>query len=88
MVRQHLDNNGSPLFDDSILKAMYTEHNTPCDRLVSDPLMLVAFTEAYEDRTGQTVEPAKLAHRLLTLRKLGEAKGGLPKLQRKYNGRN
>lgn len=67
---------------------MYVECNTPCDRLVSDPANLLSFTEQYTERTGQQVEAAQLSQHLLSLRKLGEAKGGLPKLRRKYNGRN
>lgn len=67
---------------------MYVEYDTPCDRLVSNPASLQSFARDYTDRTGQQIEPAEVSHRLLTLRKLGEAKGGLPKLRRKYNGRN
>jgi hypothetical protein len=88
MVRQNPESPESPPFNDSVLKQMYIEYNTPCDPLVSDPARLLSFAEDYEERTGQQVEPAQLSHRLLTLRKLGEAKGGLPKLRRKYNGRN
>ena len=76
------------MFDDAILKKMYVDYDTPCDRLVSDPSRLSAFAQVYEDRTGENVEPAELAHRLLTLRKLGEAKGGLPRLRQAYDGRN
>jgi hypothetical protein len=67
---------------------MYVEYNAPCDGLVSDPARLSSFAEDYAQRTGQQVEPAQVSHRLLTLRKLGEAKGGLSRLRRKYNGRN
>lgn len=76
------------VFDDAILKNMYVDYDTPCDRLVSDPSRLSAFAQAYADRTGENVEPAELAHRLLTLRKLGEAKGGLPRLRRACDGGN
>jgi len=77
----------SPVFDDNVLKQMYVEFDVPCDGLVSDPAKLLSFADDYAERTGQQVEPAQLSHRLLTLRKVGEAKGGLPKLRRKYNGR-
>lgn len=88
MVRQDSQASELPALDDNVLKQMYIEYNTPCDPLVSNPTSLVAFTEDYGERTGQQVEPAEVSHRLLTLRKLGEARGGLPKLRRKYNGRN
>jgi hypothetical protein len=76
------------MFDDGVLREMYIEYDTPCDPLVSDPARLLSFAEDYAERTGQQVEPAQLSHRLLSLRKLGEAKGGLPRLRRAYDGRN
>ncbi len=88
MIRHDPENRESPVPDDTILREMYVRNNMPCDGLVSDPEKLLAFTEAYIDRTGQEVAPADLAHRLLTLRKLGEAKGGLPRLRWGYSGRN
>lgn len=88
MVRQNPESPESPSFNDNVLKQMYIEYNTPCDTLVSDPAKLLSFAEDYEERTTQQIKPADLSHRLLTLRKLGEAKGGLPKLRRRYNGRN
>jgi hypothetical protein len=88
MFRQNPESPELPSFNDSVLKQMYTEYNTPCDTLVSDPAKLLSFAEDYEERTDQQVEPADLSHRLLTLRKLGEAKGGLPRLRRVYHGRN
>jgi len=75
-------------FDDIVLREMYREYDVPCDTLISDQAQLVPFVTDYADRTGQHVEPSELAHRLLALRKLGEAKGGLPKLRRRYNSRN
>ncbi|MFH1715742.1 MAG: hypothetical protein ABIF19_00190 [Planctomycetota bacterium] len=88
MIREESHISEPAMFDDNVLKEMYIEYNTACDRLVSDPSRLLSFAEDYVQRTGQQVEAARLAHRLLTLRKLGEAKDGLPKLRRKYNGRN
>ena len=88
MVRQSSHVSKSPVFDDNILREMYVEYDTVCDRLVSDPAKLLSFVEDYVERTGQEVQPAQVFHRLLTLRKLGEAKGGLPRLRRGYNGRN
>jgi hypothetical protein len=88
MVHYSRENDESPIFDDDTLRRMYVEGDVPCDTLVSDPARLLSFAEDYAERTGQQVEPAQVSHRLLTLRKLGEAKGGLPKLRRKCNGRN
>jgi len=88
MIHHDPETQESPLPDDSVLTEMYIKNNLPCDRLVSDPERLLAFTQAYTDQTGQEIEPADLAHRLLTLRKLGEAKGGLPRLMRVYRGRS
>jgi hypothetical protein len=88
MVRQGSYVSGSPIFDDNVLREMYVEYDTACDRLVSDPARLLSFAKDYVERTGQQVQPAQLAHRLLTLRKHGEAKGGLPRLGRAYHGRN
>jgi len=88
MVRQNSQVGELSVLDDNILRQMYIEYNTPCDRLVSDPTRLLSFAGDYTQRSGQQVEPAQVSHRLLTLRKLGEAKGGLPRLRRRYNGRN
>jgi hypothetical protein len=67
---------------------MYTEYDIPCDRLVSNPSTLAAFAADYAQRTGHAVEQARIAHHMLNLRRLGEGKGGLPRLRRRYNGRN
>lgn len=88
MIREDSHVSESPVFDDNVLREMYVEYDTACDRLVSDPAKILPFAEDYTGRTGQQVEPAQLAHRLLNLRKLGEAKGGLPRLRRTYHGRN
>jgi len=88
MARQDSQLPESPVFDDNVLIEMYIEYDTACDRLVSDPARLLSFAEDYAERTGQQVEAAQVSHRLLNLRKLGEAKGGLPKLRRAYHGRN
>jgi len=76
------------VFDDATIKEMYRNYSIPCDTLVSDQGQLFPFMEDYIRRTGHEVELAQLAKRLLTLRKLGQAKGGLPRLKRSYNGRN
>lgn len=88
MVREDIQRIDAPEIDDDVLREMYIEYNAPCDRLVSNPVSLQAFAEDYIQRTSQQVEAAQVSYRLLTLRKLGEAKGGLPRLRRKYHGRN
>lgn len=88
MVRRDTERIDCPELNDEVLREMYVEYNAPCDALVSDPAGLSVFAEDYNERTGQQVEPVQVSHRLLTLRKLGAAKGGLPRLRRKYNGRN
>ena len=88
MIRHDAESQESPAPDDSVLREMYIKNNMPRDCLVSDPERLLAFTQAYTDQTGQQLEPADLARRLLTLRKLGEAKGGLPRLRRGYHAGN
>ena len=76
------------VFNDAILKQMYLEYAVPCDRIVSDPARLARFARDYRDRSGQDVDLASLGHHLLNLRRIGQAKGGLPRLRRAYNGRN
>ncbi len=75
-------------FDDPIIIEMYLEYNIPCDTLICDQELFFPFVEDYIQRTGQQVELPQFAKHLLKLRKCGEAKGGLPRLRRVYNGRN
>lgn len=82
MIHHVLENGKTPVFDDNALREMYMEYDIPCDRLVSDPAELFYFKQAYTQRTDQEITCKDLAHRLLTLRKLGQAKGGLPRLRR------
>lgn len=82
MVHHDTERIETPQFDDDILREMYVEYDTPCDSLVSDPVTLQSFAEDYAQRTGQELEAAHVSLRLLTLRKLGQAKGGLPRLRR------
>ena len=74
-------------FDDAVLRHMYLEYGIPCDRLVSNPALIQNFTRDYGNRTGQLIEPATLAHHMLNLRRRGQARGGLSRLRRAYNGR-
>ena len=72
----------------STLIKMYKEYHIPCDQLVSNPQTLTKFTSEYKKRTGEEAEPAQMGREMLNLRRRGEAKGGLPRLMRKYHGRN
>ena len=74
-------------FDNAILRQMYLKYNIPADRLVSNPVLLFRFTNEYTTKTGKKVSASELGHTLLNLRKLGEKRGGLPRLRRSYNGR-
>jgi len=76
------------LFNDTILTQMYIQYAIPCDRLVSNPNVLANFASDYTKRTGHRVELGSLGHHMLNLRRKGQAKGGLPRLKRRYNGRN
>jgi hypothetical protein len=87
MVRYGPEKSNPPVLDDGVLREMYIEYDTPCDALVSDPAKLLSFAQDYTERTGQHIEPAGVSHRLLSLRKLGEARGGLPRIRRSHHGR-
>jgi len=76
------------LFNDAVLRQMYVEYAIPCDRLVSNPVLIQDFANDYAKRTGQAVEPAPLAHHMLNLRRRGQSNGGLSRPRRSYNGRN
>ena len=75
------------MYADYLLREMYIEYDTPCDRLVSNPESLGEFCDDYVARTGDAVAPAELGHHLLNLRRRGQANGGLPRLRRGYSGR-
>jgi len=76
------------MFDDDLLRTMYVEYDIPCDPLVRSPADIARFTSDYTHRSGHAVTSGSLARYLHNMRKRGEAKGGLPKLRRAYNGRN
>jgi hypothetical protein len=75
------------MFDDGVLIKLYEQKHIPADQLVCNPVLMQEFIADYTARTGQNVELPKLSIHLLNLRKRGEAKGGLPRLRRGYNGR-
>jgi hypothetical protein len=67
----------------------YKKFNTPVDTLVNDTDKFTKFLNVInaqlEPNTQYTWD--NLKSRLLSLRKKGQAKGGLPRLKHQYNGR-
>jgi hypothetical protein len=74
--------------NDTVIISMYRTANIPCDSIVSDPNVLSKFTQGYAQATGERMTDAEMGHHLLALRKRGEAKGGLPRIRRRYDGRH
>jgi len=74
---------------DSVIVTEYVEFDTPADKIVADPGVSAEFTGKVNSKLPavQRVDPATVNWRLLTLRKRGEDNGGLPRLERCYNGR-
>jgi hypothetical protein len=74
---------------DSAIISEYGKFNTPADQLVCDPQVSEAFRKAVNRRLppDAQVDLPALNKRVLNLRRRGEAKGGLPRLCREYNGR-
>lgn len=70
-------------FDSAIIEE-YTSLGIPADRIVSDPRMAVKFHDAVNRRLPDELQmdQVTLNKRLLNLRRRGEAKGGLPRLER------
>ena len=74
---------------DSVIRAEYRRFGTPVDRLVSDPHLAAGFATRVNAKMradGET-DVASINWRLMSLRKRGEDKGGLPRLERAYHGR-
>ena len=74
--------------NDELLVGMYVEYGIFCDRLVSNPDKLRRFAIDYMRRAGDSVTEAELGQHMLNLRRRGQDNGGLPRLSRRYNGRN
>jgi hypothetical protein len=74
---------------DSVIVAEYPVFNVPADQIVSDPALSVRFQDAVNQKLppAAQVDVATLNKRLLNLRRRGEGNGGLPRLERGYNGR-
>ena len=74
---------------DQAIKAEYVVLDVPADGIVATPQLAKKFAEAVNHRLsdGECESLETINKRLLTLRKFGQAKGGLPRLRREYNGR-
>ena len=74
---------------DSVIVAAYPKFNVPADQIVSDPELAASFQQVVRDKLpeAQRVDLATMNKRLLNLRRRGQGKGGLPRLERGYNGR-
>jgi hypothetical protein len=70
-----------------IIVNLYREYGIPADSLVIDPERMRDFHLDYVHQSNHGVTMKELCGYLLNQRKLGEEKGGLPKLCRQYNGR-
>ena len=74
--------------DNAIIRT-YIEFDTPVDEIVADPELAAKFQKKVVRRLPphEYLEIPLVNKRLLNLRKLGEEKGGLPRIRREYNGR-
>lgn len=74
---------------DSVIVTEYVQFGTPADKIIADPNVSAEFTSRVNSKLSadQRVDTATVNRRLLTLRKRGEEKGGLPRLERRYHGR-
>jgi hypothetical protein len=75
---------------DAAILATYRQFNTPADQIVADPAISQDFAVQVNNLLpgGQQATLAEINKRILNLRRRGEEKGGLPRLRRRYNGRN
>lgn len=75
---------------DETIRTCYMTFGTPADQILVDPGVAGEFADLVNSnvppgRPGFNV--AAINRRLLTLRKRGEEKGGLARLERAYSGR-
>lgn len=74
---------------DEVIRDLYVDFNIPVDRIVASPALSRRFT-SFVNRYLPGAQRTKIETvnwRLMTLRKRGEEKGGLPRLERQYFGR-
>jgi len=74
---------------DEAIRDEYRQFNVPVDQVVSNPAISEKFATRVRARLDRrdSLDVAAVNWRLMTLRKRGEANGGLPRLQRAFNGR-
>ena len=74
---------------DSVIVTEYIPFDTPADQIAADPEVSTEFTNKVNSHLSAAgrVDLVTVNKRLLTLRKRGEDKGGLPRLERRYYGR-
>ena len=75
---------------DRVIIEEYVRYDVPADQIPADPIMAQEFLNRVNARLsdGSKFSLPDLNKRLINLRRLGEAKGGLPRLRRNYNGRD
>jgi len=74
---------------DSVIISEYPLYGVPADQIVADPELNAEFRARVNRQLPLElrVDTAAFNKRLLNLRRLGQAKGGLPRLEPGYNGR-
>lgn len=74
---------------DSAIREAYLDLGIPADRILLEPRMTGRFCDEVNAHVPGSVRytTVGITKRLLALRKRGEARGGLPRLQRPYYGR-
>lgn len=74
---------------DSVIITEYPLFGVPADQIVSDPAIAAEFRERVNRQLPQElqVDAATFNKRLLNLRRRGQENGGLPRLERGFNGR-
>jgi hypothetical protein len=74
---------------DEAIIASYRRFRVPADQLVADHELSEKFAVTVAEELGEPlrVDLTALRKLILNLRRRGEANGGLPRLERDYNGR-
>ncbi|HZZ70858.1 MAG TPA: hypothetical protein VFE24_01310 [Pirellulales bacterium] len=74
---------------DSVIVAEYPLYGVPADQIVADPKHAAEFLARVIRQLPKElrVDQATFNKRVLNLRRRGQANGGLPRLERDFNGR-
>jgi hypothetical protein len=75
---------------DEVLRRYYAQTNDAVDEIIGDPEILAKFLERVNTDLppSHNFTPKEISKRLFTLRKRGEANGGLVRKHRQFNGRS